>query len=276
MYKDDNSQLEFELYDCPGKYWLSSRRTAFVSELRFLASKCLHPIPDYQCLSYAPDALNNKLIVTARRSTDSEIVAFTSAVILPIGPLPANRGHPSPSELFNIFHTGLTCISPDIRRQGMTIELFARISIFMTDRYPDGFWLTNLAEVPSSLVSISHYATQVFPSPSIIKPTATHLHIAKSISKYHRDALLISSDAVFDPDHFVFVGFNLPGPCFRKSRDDNRFHHRKMALNKIYRDLLGSEGNEVLQVGYISCGRIVEASNEEEMLHQPLLPLQVM
>lgn len=102
-----------------------------------------------------------------------------------------------------------------------------------------------------------------------------HLHIAESISKYHRDALLISPDAVFDPDRFIFVGSNPPGSCFRKSRDDNQFHHRKTALNRFYRGLLGAEGNEVLQVAYVLRERIAEANDEEERLHRSLSPLKV-
>lgn len=270
------SNFEFELYDRPGKDWSPLQKVHFVNELRSFASKCLNPLPDYQCLSFAPDALSDKLIVVARRSTDSEIVAFTSAVFLPIGPLASDKSEYPYRGSFDVFHTGLTCISPEIRRQGMTIELFARIFIFMTAKHPKGCWLTNLAEVPSSLVSISHYATRVFPSPFLQQPSPMHLHIADWISKHHRQALLIAPNATFDPSHFVFLGSNPPGSCFRKSRSDKQFHHRRTALNEFYRDLLGpEEGNEVLQVAYISRDRIVEANNEEERLRRPLVPLQV-
>lgn len=276
MSQEDISQFEFELYLCPGMHWSPSRRKAFISELRPLASKCLHPLPDYQCLSYDVSALDDKLFIIARRSADSDIVAFTSAVFLPMKTPQQHRDASSHSQSFNVFHTGLTCISPDIRRQGMTIELFARIFIFMTDRHPEGFWLTNLAEVPSSLVSISHYATQVFPSPTLKTPSTMHLHIAKSISKYYRDALHISPDAVFDENRFVFTGSNPPGSCFRKSRDNRQFHHRNEAVNEFYRNLLGEkEGSEVLQVAYVSRSRIAEANEEEERLHRSLSPLQV-
>ncbi|CAL1716961.1 unnamed protein product [Somion occarium] len=269
MTLKNSPPFDFELYDRPGRHWTASQRTMFVNELRALASQCLYPLPDYQCLSSATGALDDKLIVIARRPSDSEIVAFVSSVFLP---MPAAAGYASP---FTVFHTGLTCISPKIRRTGMTIELFARIFFYMTSRHPEGFWLTSLAEVPSSLVSISHYATNVFPSPYITEPTSMHLHIAETISRQYRDVLLISPAAVFDADRFVFEGSNDLGSCFRKDRDDKQLHHRRTDVNEYYRDLLGKgEGDEVLQVGYVTRERIVQANNEEARLQRSVTPLK--
>ena len=64
--------------------------------------------------------------------------------------------------------------------------------------------------------------------------------------------MLISPDAAFDRDAFVFRGSNPLGSCFRKSPGDVRCRHRDGGVNTFYRQLLGDNGgNAVLQVAYV-------------------------
>ncbi|PSR79481.1 hypothetical protein PHLCEN_2v7006 [Hermanssonia centrifuga] len=118
--------------------------------------------------------------------------------------------------------------------------------------FASGFWLTSLAEVTSSLGNIFQYASQVYPAPEVPKPSRIHLQIAETVSSRYRDVMLISPEATFDRDVFVFQGADPPGSCFRKDSQDPQFHHRDENINDFYKALLGrNEGNEVLQVGYL-------------------------
>lgn len=257
-----HDQYFFQLYNCPGLRWQDKRKATLIGELRECASRCLTPLPDYQCLSYAPSSLNDKLIAVARLgSATGRIVAFSSAILLPI-PSPDD-----PTNVTTVVHTGLTCIAPEARRSGLTIVLAAHIFRRVVEEHPEGCWATTLAEVPSSLVSMARYASQVFPSPAAPAPSELHLHIARTISERYRDKLCISADAVLDEGSFVFRGSNPLGSCFRKDTDDVKLHHRDKKLNDFYRNLLGNnEGNEVLQVGFVGCETVVESIGREERL----------
>ncbi|THH32231.1 hypothetical protein EUX98_g1960 [Antrodiella citrinella] len=126
----------------------------------------------------------------------------------------------------------------------------------MIERHPSEFWVTSLTEVPSGLVSLARYAADVFPSPQAPQPPSrTHVHIARNVSERFREALFISADAVFDEE--------------RKDADDEKWHHRDKELNEFYRQLLGSgEGNEVLQVGYMTREKVLGPLQQEERLQQ--------
>jgi hypothetical protein len=248
-----DEELIFSLHDRPGLSWTPARCHEIRSELRKVASHCLSPLPSYQCLSSSPHAFDDKLLIIARSRTTNEIVAFVSAVYLPVPDIPL------------LLHTGLTCILPEYRRSGLTIMLFHHVFVHMVSQHPGGFWLSSLAEVPSSLVSINTYATNVFPSPPPGKrPSDTHLHIARTVSEKHRDAMLITPTAIFEEDAFVFRGSNPVGSPFRKDVDDPVYHHRRTATNEYYRSLFRRNmGDEAFQVGFVDPNRIMEAMGEE-------------
>ncbi|TCD60165.1 hypothetical protein EIP91_010624 [Steccherinum ochraceum] len=255
----------------PGLRWSPERKTQLVRELRSCAALCLSPLPDYQCLSFEPTSLDNKIIAVARRgSSAGPIVAFFSTVVLSVPSLE------DPSKLLPILHTGLTCIAPDVRRTSLTVVIGAYTFQRMLELHPSGFWFTSLAEVPSSLVSVARYGAHVYPSPSAHQPSAVHLHIARTIDERYRDVLLISPDAVFDERRFVFMGSNPPGSCFRKDSTDERYHHRDKALNDFYRGLLGcNEGNEVLQIGFMSPKSLLAPLHHEPRLQRIGQAIQV-
>jgi hypothetical protein len=243
----------FELHDRPGLRWTPSEKSALSKELRTFASTCLAPLPDYNCLSSDPStAFDDKLLVIARSSKTGQIIAFSSAIYLTRIPY-----------LPFVLHTGLTCIAPSHRRVGLTVFLFYHVFTHMIERHPQGFWLCSLAEVPSSLGSISTYATNVYPSPSVPKPSVTHLRIAEAMDEKYRGTMLINPRAVFDKETFVFRGSNEVGSAFRKDVDDPRYAYRDREVNRYYRKLFRkNEGDEVLQVGFVDPGRVAEEKEE--------------
>lgn len=89
------------------------------------------------------------------------------------------------------------------------------------------------------------------------------------MSERFRYKLLISADAVFDEANFVFRGSNPSGSRFRKNADGKEWHHRDTQANDFYRRLLGmGEGNEVLQVGYMTMKRVLGPLRHEDRLQR--------
>jgi hypothetical protein len=245
----------FTIHDRPGLKLTLSENVSLVKELRGLASLSLNPLPNYQCFSRSPRALDDKIIITAHKKIEKDnrvggadvteqgdLVAFTSAVLLPIQGL---------DEGGEVFHTGLTVVDPSIRRQGLLVQLFMRLLIhILTGRSPtDRIWITSLSEIPNSLVHVTTFMAEVFPSPSVACPSETHLLIARAIDRDHREKMLISPTATFEEGKFVFRGSNNSeeGRVFLKDANDPQYWHRNRLANDFYRALLKNTGDEVLQ-----------------------------
>ncbi|KAH8100977.1 hypothetical protein BXZ70DRAFT_142295 [Cristinia sonorae] len=266
----DSPRFTFQLHG-DLHLWSPQRKANLIDELRACAALCLDPLPEYQCLSRSPTSLDDKIITIARYDAPTgPIAAFTSAVRFSI-PSPVTSEPP-----LEILHTGLTCIAPEARSSGLSVVLHAHTFRYMVDQHPSGFWFTSIAEVPSSLVNLARYGIQVYPAPFEPSPPSNlHLHIARFLSNSRelRDAMMISPEAVFDEDHFVFKGSNAPGSCFRKDSDDARWHHRDRAYTDFYRRLLGhNEGNEVLQVGRMTAERVAVTIGQENRLRSVKAP----
>jgi hypothetical protein len=240
----------FTVYDRPGLENSPAENSSLVEELKRLASLSLNPLPNYQCFSSASNALDDKVIVTAHSKVRNDngtsgkgsLIAFTSAVLLKVVGLDGGE----------VFHTGLTVVDPLVRRQGLLVQLFSQLilHVYSSRSTEDRIWITSLAEIPNSLVHVAIFMANVFPSPFLSSPNATHLLIARSIDKEHRKKMLISPNAVFDEEHFVFKGSNdsEEGNVFLKNADDPQYWHRNRELNDYYRSLLQNKGDEVLQV----------------------------
>ena len=247
----------FNIHDRPGLTYSQAEKEKLVNELRTLGKICLHPLPSYQVFANSSTALDDKIIVTAHASrkngpadTKGELLAFTSALIFNI---PGIEG--------DVLHTGLTVISPSARRQGLLVPLYMHLLLHIySEKEPtERTWITSLAEVPNSLVHISTFMAEVYPSPSSVGPSDKHLLIARAIDRHHRDKMLISPTAIFDIDRFVFLGSNdtEQGRAFMKDVDDPHYWHRKKEDNDWYRRLFRKlKGDEVLQVGYIDGNHI--------------------
>lgn len=246
-----------DVHDRPGTYWPVPKCNELVQELRHFASSILNPLPDYQCLSLAPHVLDDKLLVIIRQKEyPHQIIAFTSSVYLDM-PFLKEYG-----VCTTVLHCGLTCVSPIARGRNLTIQLTYSAWAHMVQEHPEGFWLTNVAEVISSLGNFAIYTQHCYPHPSRTEPLEVQVRIAKDISLRHRASMAISPDAVFDPITFVFEGSNFPGSCFRKDTDDRRYHHRNNTETEYFREFLGrNEGNEVLQVGFLSLNLLLQALN---------------
>ncbi|KAF8855801.1 hypothetical protein BDZ45DRAFT_675971 [Acephala macrosclerotiorum] len=242
--------LIFTIHDRPGLTYPATKTAELVNELRQFASLSLNPLPNYQIFSNADD----KVVVTAHLKTttgNGPLLAFTSAVLIPIPSLPPDERE--------VLHTGLTVIAPELRRKGMLVQLFTRLILPVYASLPPNskLWITSLAEVPNSLVHIANFFSDVFPSPSKTSPEETDLTIAREIDREHRSKMLISPTAVFDEEKFVFRGSNSgEGKVFRKDVDDEQYWHRDRVMNDFYRGLLRGEGDEVLQVAYIDAKKI--------------------
>jgi hypothetical protein len=247
----------YTIHDRPGLKYPPAKTTKLVDELRQFASLSLNPLPSYQIFSNADD----KVVVTAHIKKPIgdglELLAFTSAVMIPIPELPQDERE--------VLHTGLTVVAPELRRKGMLGHLFARliVHVYSTRRPNSRLWVTCLAEVPNSLVHIATFFSDVFPSPSKTSPGETDLLIGRTIDREHRSKMLISPSAVFDEKNFVFRGSNgmegEPGQVFVKDVNDSQYWHRDRVANDFYRTLLQGEGDEVFQVAYID-GKKIAAS----------------
>jgi hypothetical protein len=225
MGTQTETKNSIEIHDHPGNYWSDEQKITYSMDLRALGSECLSPLPEYQCFSTAKDAFDDKLLVIVRDHT-SRITAFTSALYMDV------------LRVGFVLHTGLTCVAPIARQSGLTMLLFYKAFTYMTTKYPQGFWITNLAEVMSSLANIGRLVKQVYPSPYTSKPSPTHLVIAVDVSANQRAKMLISSNASFDKDRFVFRASNPHGSPFRKDVDDSTFHHREQKENDFYKALV--------------------------------------
>jgi len=241
------SRYSCDIFERPGLEWPPEKKLELIHELRALAVQCFPSLPDYQCLSLSsPNALDDKLIAVARRDGTGEVIGFSSAVLLEV------------PQVGTVLHTGLTCTHPSERRSGLTIGLFANLFGHLLSMF-DGVWLTNLAAIPSSLVSIYLVASNVFPSPDVSTPSLNHLAIAQAVSDSHRHTMMISPDAVFDSASFVFRDSNPSGSPFRKNVNDPALQHRNSQINDFYRNFLnGGEGDELLQVGFFDSDKVTE------------------
>ncbi|KAJ7621258.1 hypothetical protein FB45DRAFT_928806 [Roridomyces roridus] len=263
------SDMFFRFYNRPGLTLSSSEQELLRRDLLSVARAGLNPVPDYQCLSSRPDALDDKLILLAYSGDEddepsphgSQPVAFTSAVYLTVPDLPDGRA---------VLHTGLTVSSPSLQRTGIMAQLFAQLFANVIPLHPNGLWVTTLAAVLSSLVQSEKVFGKTYPrvprgKKSLRKALPEHLTIARTISLRHREALLISPMATFDESTFVFRGsldFTAAAP-FRKDVDDVRFWHRDEEATDFFRGLMRKgKGDEVLLVGFVDADQFWKAMTE--------------
>lgn len=247
---------EVQLLIRPGLELPPSELQTLQTSLREFGAQWLDPLPDYQVFSRSlSEAFDDKMLVVVRQ--DSKVVAFASAVVIPMARL-ADR----------IVHSGLTVVHPDHRRSNaLTHLLFGNMFLALLGEFPRGVWITTLAEVISSLVQMSQYAIDIFPAPAgDVAPSVKHIHIAREISASHRGKMAISPDAEFEEQTFVFRGSNNhpKGRAFMKDVDDDRYWHRDRETSQFYRRLFRKgHGDEVLLVGFLDPDHLKEITTGE-------------
>ncbi|KAL4249258.1 hypothetical protein ABKN59_007263 [Abortiporus biennis] len=263
-----------EQYVRPGRHMTVEQCHTLITELRTFAATSLSPLPSYQCLSYVPRSLDDKLIIIIRQyDAPHDIVAFTSTVFMDSMPSLEDKVEVPSS---TVLHLGLTAVSPHLRGSQITKILFYYVFCYMVTIHPQGFWLTSPAEVISSLGSVVNFAKDCYPTPGIKTPSPTHLRIALEVDRKFRDVMLISPNAVFDERTFVFKGSNQLGSCFRKEADEERYNYRNRELTVFFRALLGrGEWNEVLQVGYIDRNHLETVFKAANLNGGKVIPLKV-
>ncbi|KAJ6504108.1 hypothetical protein C8R47DRAFT_968766 [Mycena vitilis] len=247
----------FRYYDCLGRRLPSAKQTELRNELLEVAQTALNPVPDYQCLSARPGALDDKLIVVANGLNSKgrpRAVAFTSAFYLNVPAV----DHP-------VLHTGLTVAVPSLQRTGILAQLFVQLFQHVVPLHPRGMWVTALAGVLSSLVQSERVLENTCPCPPSRQNPAgrqrqhEHLAIARAINERYRAPLLISPAAIWDEESFVFRGSMdwEAAETFKKDVDDARFWHRDKAANEFFRGLIRpGSGDEVLLVGFMNAERL--------------------
>lgn len=258
----DNTDIEIEVLDRPGLSLGQDERAELQSELRRFGSLCFDPLPDYQVFETSGTALNDKIIVLARKG--GEIVGFVSAVVLPIA------GMKDP-----VIHTGLTVIHPTHRKTTLKINLFRALCFQLVSLFPEGVWLSTASRTLTSLGQIATYTIDVFPSPAWDRkhqpsgrPSETHLHIAREISARHRGAMLFPPEAQFDDRGFVFrvPVYRFSGPGTVDGVSDPNYQHRDAALTDFYTALLQGPGDEVLQISYLDPVYLAHFQRERDRL----------
>ncbi|RMF18590.1 MAG: N-acetyltransferase [Candidatus Dadabacteria bacterium] len=236
------NSVQLRFYFRPGFTESEAECGHITAAARRVAKQCFPTLPEYQCLSTDPNALNDKVISIAY-DRDGEPIGFCSSVILPV------RG------VGDVLHLGLTCVGPQARGLGLTHKLTAHALTQYVLRYrPVGrTWISNVACVLSSLGNVALNFENVYPSPNgPARPGITHRRIARAIDLHYRRAAYIHEHATFDPEGFVFRR-SVAGTVFEKEATDRRYHHRYDWLNRYYHGLMRMEqGDEVLQVGYVT------------------------
>ncbi|KAJ7705489.1 hypothetical protein B0H17DRAFT_1038119, partial [Mycena rosella] len=134
-----DSILFFRFYDQPGFHLPVDKQAELRKELLQMAHASLDPVPNYQCLSSVPDALDDKII----ESSD----AYPPPCRIHVRRLP-RRSRPRAC----IIHTGLTVAVPSLQRTGILMQLFVQLFQHVMALHPHGMWATALAAVLSSLV----------------------------------------------------------------------------------------------------------------------------
>ena len=236
------STYTVDVLDRPGQTLPESTRRSLQQEFRTLAAACLDPLPDYQCISSAPDALDDKLIVVVRVRQTKRMVAFTSAIYL-------RMSLTRDAAKSTVLHTGLTCVSPDSRRQSLISLLFYHLCAYLRTRpeFVGGLWITSASATLSALGFISQYATDVYPSLGQAAPSETHLRIGRAIITHHHHDLHFSANAQLNEATFVVRGH---AACFDKDPGNSQNSHRDSEINEFYRELLArDQDSSILQVG---------------------------
>lgn len=235
-------KTKIEFYFRPGLTLSAQACYQLSHELRTIAASCFSELPEYQCLTGNRQSLENK-VITVARAADGTAVGFCSAVLLPV------------YGIGEVFHLGLTCVSPYARSGGLTHRLTARgLTQYVLRHNPFGkTWISNVACVLSSLGNVAMYFENVYPSPFGLKqPSTKHIQIAKAINLYYRKEIYIHNHAQLDLENFVFRG-SVEGTVFQKAANDKRYDHRLDWLNNYYANLMHFEqGDEVLQIGYVT------------------------
>lgn len=234
-----HSECTFEAHHRPGLYWTTKQKNKLRRELRAVGEASLPSVPNYNCFSDSPSAFDNKVLVLAREcGSKGRIVGFVSCILLTV------------DGIGTVLHTGLTCVLPQKRRQGLQGQLFARLHRLLCAEYPRGIWFTSVSSSLCSLVSLLLATSNVFPSPEVVAPQDTHLRIATAISLHHRAELDIEEDVMFDYDRFLF--YSSPDSPWWKDPTNKEYHHRNRILNDFYVAAMEKvPGSEVLQVGFM-------------------------
>ncbi|MCT4643243.1 MAG: hypothetical protein N4A33_13210 [Bacteriovoracaceae bacterium] len=236
------AKTSVEILFYPGRYYSSYTLRDISDALCKVAAKCFEQVPIYQALSGKKEDLSRTVIAVAK-DHNGTIKGFCSAIIYNI------------EGVGKVFHTGLTCVDPKYRGEGLTHKLTSKLltSFIFKEALFEKIYVTNCACVLSSIGNVALHFENVYPSPFGPKePTGAYKKIAREISTYYRDDIAINDDAIFDEVNFVFRG-SVEGTVFQKSQADTRFYHRKSYINEYYRKLLNFDrGDEVLQVGQVS------------------------
>lgn len=238
----ESQLLKYEYLPRPGCHLSDVQLGHLVDELREVASLCFDELPYYQALTGRRQDLMNSVLTVARRA-DGTMAGFCAALILDV------------DGVGQVIHLGLTCVRPGQRGGGLTHQLMSRLltQYLLRNRLWGRLWISNVACVLSSLGNVARHFENVFPSPEgPRRPWPQHMRIAEAIDRYYRDVIYIRPDARFDDRNFVFRG-SVKDTMFVKRGDDARYFHRDEALNRFYAERMDfSEGDEVLQVGYVS------------------------
>lgn len=240
-WKQIKPSYRYQFLYRPGLSLDDTKLRHLVKEIRDVASSCFEEIPEYQAMTGSRDELADTVISAAWRS-DGTMAGFCSTVILNV------------PGVGDVQHLGLTCVRPEDRSNGLTHVLTHKaVGGYLMRHKPviGKLWVSNCAAVLSSLVNVSLYFEQVYPSPfASTRPTENHRKIAATIDRHYRHRIYIHRDATFDNDAFVFRG-SVKGTMFQKSSGETCYYHRNHELNDYYKNrMVFDNGDEVLQVGY--------------------------
>lgn len=236
------ARYSIRYYERPGVHLGDDVFTRLAAGVRAVGERCLDPVPDYQVMLSTREAWSDKVITVAFEG--ERPVGFSSGVVLDV------------EGVGEVFHLGLMCTDPDVRGGGLSHRLASKQLLGYAARRSlkrlnpaRRLWVTNVANVLSSLGNFALVMEGAWPAPGTSAPPPEALRIGEAFDKRYRRVAYVRDDAVWDAQAFVWRGSGRD-TAFHKDGEDARFHHRDAALTDFYRSRLNFEdGDEMLQVG---------------------------
>jgi hypothetical protein len=237
--------LDVTLWDRPGRFCSDDELASMVRDLREVAADGQRgkPVPEYGVLLGDRDDLKNRVITIVRVRATGEPVGFSALcwMDLTLG-----------VRTMSVLHLGLVYVSPEHQHKHFSNVLYGAPTLLMLmKRGLEGFWISNVSQVPSAIgLTASHYDA-VYPNvDDKAQQSFRHLVLARAIMKTHRHVFGVGEDATFDEARQVIQNAYTGGSDNLKKTFDDAPKHRDPRINELCRTRLDYQrGDDFLQLG---------------------------
>lgn len=235
--------FEVALWERPGRWCDDATLQRMVEDLRTVARAHQGDkgIPEYGVLLGERKDLQTR-VVTIVYTREGRPVGFNALTWfdIPLGP-----------RMEHVLHLGLTFVDPEFQRQRLPALLYGVTSFLLLFKSGlRGFWISNVSQVPAVIGMVSENYAQCYPHYSgRNRQTFTHLLLARSIMKDHRDAFGVSDDAPFDEvRHIIADAYRGGSDELKKSYEEAAKYRLEAANEFCKRNLNYDRGDDFLQI----------------------------